>query len=347
MKHLVCLSFAVVIAFAQPQEARKFNEQGLDAYNKGSYVEAEQFHRKAVQLWEKLGKDFEPHLAISKLNLGQALSAQGRRDEAIAVLEESLAGFRKTLGPNDIRTVSAMNLLGGIYLMQGDYNRGNILFEEALPIERKFFPEDVQLARTLGGIACVRYRERRPEQAVELAEESLKISLKTTGEDSLDTALAYANVAEAQRLTNHGDRALPLYRKSRAIYEHNLGPDHPRVGTVMAQEGLLELDEGKVGTAEKTLTRAVSIIVKACPLCTYERWIAESNLGMVRVRQGKYEQADRLFTEVLDLQEKSNPQPTGDMAVTLKALAFVRGKEHKPEDAARLTQRASTLLSYR
>jgi tetratricopeptide (TPR) repeat protein len=347
MKYTVCLLFASVTAFAQPQDARNLNEQGLEAYQRGSYVEAEQLHRRAIPLWEAMGSEFEPHLAISKMNLAQALAAEGHRTEAAATLEESVAAFKHSLGPNDIRTLTAMNLLGGIYLMMGDYNRGGLLFQEALPIERKYFPDDAQTARSLGGLACIHYREKRPQEALPLAEEALRIAVKATGDDSLDAALAYANVAEAQRLNNHPARALPLYRKSRAIYERALGPAHPRVGTVLAQEGLMELGDGQVATAEKTLLRAVSIIEKACPLCTYERWIAESNLALVRVRQGKYQQADRLFSEVLDMQEKAAPQPTADIAVTLRALAFIRDKEHKPEEAARLNQRASTLLSYR
>jgi tetratricopeptide (TPR) repeat protein len=347
MKPVVSVVFAIVTAVAQPQDARKLNEDGLQAYQNGSYVEAERLQREAIVIWEKLGPEFEAHLATSRMNLAQALAAEGRRSEAASSLEESLAGFRHSMGNNDLRTLTAMNLLGGIYLMMGDYNRGGLLFEEALPIERKYYPEDAQTARSLGGIACIRYREKRPKEALPLAEESLRIALKAAGDDSLDAALAYANVAEAQRLNDHPERALPLYRKSRAIYERILGPEHPRVGTVMAQEGLMALGDGQVATADKTLTRAVSIIEKACPRCTYERWIAVSNLALVRVRQGKYEQADRLFSEVLDLQEKASPQPTADMAVTLKALAFIRGKEHRPEEAARLNQRASTLLSYR
>jgi tetratricopeptide (TPR) repeat protein len=346
MKYAAYLLFSLVTAFAQSDDPRILNEQGLKAYQEGSYVEAEKLHRQAIPLWEKMGKDFEAHLATSKMNLAQALAGEGRRNEAAVALQESVAGFKHSLGPNDLRTLTAMNLLGGIYLMMGDYNRGSLLFDEALPIERKYYPEDAQTARSLGGKACILYREKRPEEALPLTEEALRIAVKATGEDSLDAALAYANVAEAQRLNNHPARALPLYRKSRTIYERALGPNHPRVATVMAQEGLMALNDGQVATAEKTLVKAVAIIENACPLCTYERWIAVSNLALVRVRQGKYEMADRLFSEVLDMQEKSTPQPTADMATTLKALAFIRGKEHKTEEAARLSQRAAT-LAYR
>jgi tetratricopeptide (TPR) repeat protein len=347
MKYAAYVLFAFVTAFAQSDDPRVLNDQGLKAYAQQSYAEAERIHLQAIPLWEKMGPGFEPHLATSKMNLAQALAAQGRRNEAAVAFEESIAGFRHSLGPNDIRTLTAMNLLGGVYLMMGDYNHASLIFEQAIPIERKYYPQDAQLSRSLGGMACILYREKRYDEALPMTEESLRIAVKASGDDSLDAALAYANVAEAQRLNNHPDRALPLYRKSRAIYEHTLGPEHPRVATVMAQEGLMALTDGQVATADKTLTKAVEIIEKSCPLCTYERWIAESNLALVRIKQGKYEKADRLFSEVLEMQEKATPQPTRDIAVTLRALAFIRDKEHKKEEAVRLNQRAATLLSYR
>ena len=45
----------------------------------------------------------------------------------------------------------------------------------------------------------------------------------------MDTALAYTSVAEAHRFAGAPERALPLYRKARSLYEKALGPEHPRV----------------------------------------------------------------------------------------------------------------------
>src|SRR5262249_42756267 len=89
MRSAVCILFAFVTAQAQPDDARKLNSDGLAAYERGAHAEAEQLHRKAVELWEKMGPDYEAHLATSRMNLAQALSAQGRRVEAAATLEES------------------------------------------------------------------------------------------------------------------------------------------------------------------------------------------------------------------------------------------------------------------
>ena len=131
------------------------------------------------------------------------------------------------------------------------------LFLEALPIERELYPNDTQLARTLGGLASLAMREGQAEKAIPLAEEALAITVQSEGENSLDAALAYANIAEAHRVLGRNDRALPLFRKSRATYERILGTDHPRVSSVLTQEGLLLLQEGKLGMAEEALDRSL------------------------------------------------------------------------------------------
>ena len=70
------------------------------------------------------------------------------------------------------------------------------------------------------------------------------IAIKAAGEDSLDAALAYSNAGEAHRTSGHPERALPLFRKARALYERVLGPDHPRVASLLSQEGLIMMNDG-------------------------------------------------------------------------------------------------------
>ena len=48
-----------------------------------------------------------------------------------------------------------MNLLAGVCVMMEDYARAEALYSEALPVERQYFPHDVQLSRSLGGLASM------------------------------------------------------------------------------------------------------------------------------------------------------------------------------------------------
>ena len=341
----ISIVFAMAIASAQTETGNELNDRGLAATDKREFDLAKQLFTQAIQTWQARGPQYDAHVAIVKTNLAQVYSAEGRRAECAAILEDAMVLFRRTLGIQDIRALAALNLLGSVQMMLGNHARAAEIFAEALPIERKLYPQSAELGRTLGGMASLAMKEDRAADAMPLAEEALAVTLKTEGENTLDTAVAYANVAEGYRTANQPDRAEPLFRKSLSIYENLLGPDHPRVSSILTQQGLMMLAAGKLGMAEKTLQRAVDILDKSCPGCDFERVTAENDLALLRVRQGKLNEADRLLTDVLALQEKAKGLPPGNIAVTLQSLATVRRKERMFADAERLQRRAASLAS--
>jgi tetratricopeptide (TPR) repeat protein len=342
----VCGLSALSAAWAQ-QDAFKLNDLGLAAATRGDHGEAERLYGEAMTLWKGLGPEYRAHLATTQGNLAEVLCMEGKRREGAKVFEESLATHRQVLGSGNLRTLTIMNLLAGAYLMLGDDDRSAALLDEALRVERELYPNDLQLARTLVGLGLLRLRAKRPEEALPMAEEALNLVMKTGSENSLDGALAYANVGEAHRWLGHTDRALPLLRKARSIYESILGPAHPRVASVLSQEGLIYMEDGKYSLAEKNMVQSLNLLAKSCAECTFEHLVSESNLGLLRLRQGKFAEADRLLTHVVSTEERYLARPSSDMATALLALAQVRTKQRRLEDAARLHKRADLILEYR
>ena len=326
MKHFSVFLFALFTATAQPKAARDLNESGLAAYGRGDFAGAERLYLEAIPRWQALGDSFTAHLAITRMNLGDALAAQGRRGEALDQAKQSLALFRRSLGVRDGRTLDCMNMVGGLELTLNEYEHAGMVIEEALPIERELFPADERLATTLAELATLRLRTGSAVDALAPAEEALALAVKATGEDSLYTALASSVVAEVHRTANRPSRALPLYRRARAIYEKHLGPQHPRVAALLGQEGLLLAGEGKLASAAQIMERALGMLDRSCPGCAYERWTIECNFAQVRVRQGRYADAERLLEEALALSEQAQPQST-EAAELREALEDVRRKE--------------------
>jgi len=341
------LAVAVTTASAQLSKALDLNSRGNDASDKGEYEEAAQLYRDAIAIWSASGPTYDAHRAGSLLNLGIVISATGNRPDATKVMEEALALHRKTLGVRSQRTVSNMNLLASNYLMIGQTERADELLKEALPIARELFPKDIQTARALEGICNVLVRRGQADEAIAPAEEALAIAIGAAGGDSLDTALAYSNIAEAHRSSGHSERALPLFRKARWIYQKALGPDHPRVAALMSQEGLVMLEDHKLATAEQLMKDAIGALNRGCPKCSVEMAIAENNLAVLRVEQKRYREADELLTHVVKLRENFTPSPGRELASTLQLLAGVRQKQRLFDDAQRLTNRANMILGYR
>jgi tetratricopeptide (TPR) repeat protein len=278
---------------------------------------------------------------------GYDLAGQGKRTEAIAEYQQALAIHRSVLGAKHLRTLTTMNLLASARLMSGDLAGAEPLLTEIISTGRELYPRDMQLAEALGGLSCIVARRGNLPEAQVLADEALALSIAIEGEQSVDSAMMYANAAEIHRLAGRDSRALPLYRKARAIYEKQLDPANPRIASVLSQEGLILMDSGQLTLAGQAMTRAVEILRRSCPGCITETWTAESNLALLRMKQEKYAEADRLLSDVLMLQENWLPHPGRETAQTLRMLAAVREKQRRHGDAVRLTQRANQLLASR
>jgi tetratricopeptide (TPR) repeat protein len=345
---LIAMLTAITAAAQTPAEtAQSLNTQGNQVAESGNNREAERLYREAIEIWRSLGPAFEAHTAGTLLNLGVAMSGEGHRAAAVQVLEEALALHRRALGTKHLRTIANMNLVASTYLMTGDPQRAEVLYQEALPIERELYARDIQTARTLEGLSYSLVRRRQAREALPLAEEALAIAISSDGENGLDTALAYTSVAEVHRALGSGERALPLYRQARFLYEKGLGPDHPRVTSILSQEGLILMQEGKFALAEQSMTTAVKSLKKACPDCLWELAVAQNNLGLLLSQRKRYREADEALTAAVEMREKFAVSGGPELADSLQSLAFVRQKERLFDDAARLNERAQTIRTYR
>jgi tetratricopeptide (TPR) repeat protein len=337
----------VVAAAAQSKgPADVLNDQGLAASAHGDYAEAERLLGQSLKLWREMGPQFEGHAAIVMANLAEALCGEGKWDDGVRMLTGGLEMSRRALGAQHINTVGSMSMLASAELVVGDLEQAIGLFREALAIERERYPGSTQLAHTLLGISSYDVRINRLAEALPAAEEGLKILLAAGGENNADTAMAYANVAQIHLFSGKPARAIPLFHKAEAICVALGMAGNQRYASVLSQEGLALLQDGKVALADRSMTRALEIL-SHCSGCRYLTAIAQSNLGLVRLREGKYADADSLLSRSLALQESYTTEPGRDMAATLDRLAEVRRKEHRLSDAEELHHRAVALQSYR
>ncbi len=339
------LGGALLLAAQVRVPADDLNERGLAASWRGDYAEAEKLLGESLRMWQDMGPQFEAHAAIVMMNLAEAECGEGRWSEGETLLTKALQVSRRSLGAEELHTVTNMNLLASAKLVLGKLDEAAAIFTDALGIERQHYATDAQLAHTLLGLSSYHLRLNQLDEALAPAEEGLRLLLAEGGEKTLDSAMAYANVAQIHMFSHRPERALPLFRKAKAIYEGLHLAESPRYAAVLSQEGLAYLEDHKPTSAEHNLNRALEIL-SHCSGCQYLTALAESNLGYVRFTQGKYSEADSLLTRSLALQESYTTGPGSDMASTLDRLAEVRRKEHRDADADQLHHRAVT-MSYR
>jgi len=323
---LLLILFAA-LAFAHPQqedkEAKALNQRGLEAVNRHDYVESEKYYRQSAGIYRALGPQFEAHLSIILFNLAEAMCGQGKWREADGVFEESLALSRRALGPKHIRTAADLNALGNVSMMLGEMPRAEAQLAEALAIERENYPADLQLGSTLAALSALLRRAGKPDEALPFADEALSVTLKAEGKEGPESAMMYRNVAQIHWTAGRVDRALPLYRKARAILERLGATSDPRYAALLSQEGLALMDDGKLGLAESGMKRAIELLSRA-PTDELELAVAQNNLGLLRIRQKKYAEADELLTKALSTEQLYNSQDAAQISRTRDALTQVR-----------------------
>ena len=296
--------------------------------------------RGALEIWRPLGPAFDGLGATAMLNLGEVVFEQGRWKEAEQLFEQALPLNRRAFGPSHLRTVTNLNSLGNISLATGDSQKAEDCYAEALLVERQLYPNDIQLARTLTGLAAVRMQSGRLDEALPLADEALALVLRTDGENTPAAAVEYGNVAMVHRLAGRPARAIPLLRKARAIDARVDPADSLRMASLLSEEALALTDDEQFAPAESDLKSAMRLLAR-CRECDLQVAIAESAFGYLRLRQKDYPKADRFLTEALAIEERSGSLSAYQISGTLKMLSQARAKERRHGEAAELERRAA------
>ncbi|MDR3698866.1 MAG: tetratricopeptide repeat protein [Candidatus Sulfopaludibacter sp.] len=332
---LACLIFTGCKLEAQTNQALILNDRGVDAAAHSDYVQAERLYREAIRIWRGMGSRYDAHTATTLFNLGSVLCNEGDARQGVQVLEEASELHRRALGAKHIRTVRNLSLLGYAYVQAGDLDRADATLTEALADEKELYPNDLVLAETLLSLSLSQRLRGKLDDALQLGEESLSAALRTGGELTGDAALAYENVATVHRLAGRPQRALPLFRKARFIYEHTLGPDSPPLESLISQEGLALFEDGEVGLAGQELSQAVQALTLAGPASEYRLATAEDNLALLRLRQRKFADAERLLNHALSIEQRLPSRPVFETTTTLELLVQLRKARRGDASAVR------------
>ncbi|SPF46001.1 TPR repeat-containing protein [Candidatus Sulfopaludibacter sp. SbA4] len=343
MSYLAGVAFSAATLAAQSNVALKLNDQGLRAAGQADFAGAERLYGEALQKWRELGSAYDAHAAATLVNLGQALCNEEKWREGIDAFEEGLALHRRSLGPKHLRTVYNLSLLGHAYVQLADRDRAEADLGEALATGRELYPGDAVLGHTLMGLSFLRRLQGKLEESLQLGEEGLNAALKAGGEFSTQAGMAYENVGVIHRLAGRPERALPLFRKARFIYQQTVGPASPIFLSLLSQEGLALLEDGDLALAERDMLQAVKGLAKMSPAFDFRLATSESNLGLLRFRQRKFGDAERLLTHALSLEDHLPSPPVTDMAATMGVLAQLRRAQQRDAESAQLRRRAAEL----
>jgi tetratricopeptide (TPR) repeat protein len=162
---------------------------------KGDYATAETHLREALAVRERLLGRNHVDVAETLTELGRAVHARGRPDEAEPLLIRALAIDRAA--GNDYQA-RVLNTLGLVKMATGDDAAALAYFTEAIAYRRaRFGNNHPDLPTNLLNLARVYLRQKAPREAIPLLEESVAGRRRIFGDRHVSTANARLVLATA------------------------------------------------------------------------------------------------------------------------------------------------------
>ena len=174
--------------------------------------------------------------------LALALDAQGRYDEAAAVLDAAIAAFELQGAAGRAGLAEALNTLGQVRTSQQLYVQAEALYRQGLQVAADDPFETSVINANLGWNLD---RQGRYAEAEPLLRQAVIDIRAHEGRETRNTGFTIGNLAGDLQAQGRQAEALPLLRKSYESLARTIGPEHPAIGwTVNALAGAVAAVEG-------------------------------------------------------------------------------------------------------
>jgi tetratricopeptide (TPR) repeat protein/nucleoside phosphorylase len=134
--------------------------------------------------------------------------------------------------------------------------------------------------------------------------------------------------------------AEPLYQRALAIWEQQVGAEHPNTATTFNNLAELYRAQGRYSEAEPLYRRALAIKEQLLGADHLDMAVNLNNLALLYQEQGRFSEAEPLFERALAVREQRLGAEHLDTAVSLHNLAALYRAQNKYSEAEPLCQRA-------
>ncbi|MBD2461950.1 tetratricopeptide repeat protein [Oscillatoria sp. FACHB-1407] len=132
----------------------------------------------------------------------------------------------------------------------------------------------------------------------------------------------------------------PLYVRSLAIYEQQLGREHPHVASSLNNLAALYRSQGRYSEAEPLYVRSLSIREQQLDREHPDVATSLNNLANLYKSQGRYSEAEPLFVRSLSIREQQLDREHPDVATSLNNLAGLYESQGRYSEAEPLFVRS-------
>jgi tetratricopeptide (TPR) repeat protein len=309
-------------------------------------------------LWEQAAafEDVRPHFAPARAVLQQQEAAardpqtaaryrQQASDLNVAMFRLSApplfeATFAKACQQHD--QAKALAAAGNAQLASQQFGEALAGYRSAIEQARKAFAKDSpQLAGYLYRLANLLYELGNYREGIAAAEEAVRIAVRQASPRKLATYLN--QLAYLYYLQGRYAEAEPLYERSLAIYEQQLGADHSHVATSLNHLAELYRAQGRYAEAEPLYERSLAIREQQLGADHPDVATSLNNLAELYKSQGCYAEAEPLYVRSLTIREQQLGADHPDVAASLNNLAGLYKSQGRYGEAEPLYMRSLSI----
>jgi serine/threonine protein kinase/tetratricopeptide (TPR) repeat protein len=247
--------FAAIDGGQTPKEA-SVDAQTL--FEKGKYTEAETRARKALDEATKT-KDTQGVFA-SSAELGHIYLHEFKYAEAQQYFTYIFEAKQKKLPVSDKDFSRALNGLGMIATLQGDYTRAKAYLDSAQDLRKNFKGRDrVFLARTIAAKGNLARAQKKYPEAIALLTQAKDMSIAAVGMDNSETYDILNDLGQAYQFARKNGAAEECYKTALDGRKRILTPDSPGIAESLMCLAALRRDQNKIGEAIQLFEQAQTI----------------------------------------------------------------------------------------
>jgi eukaryotic-like serine/threonine-protein kinase len=277
------------------------------------------------------------------LELGRAQYLLGDLAQAEAPLQQALRLAQGGNAAANRDTARALWALGLLRSQQDRFTEAKELYNRGLVILENTPGPATDVSQMLDDLATVYERQQQWALAKQTYERALTIDRGILGNDHPRVAYHLNNLAIVAQ--NMGDlkRAESLYRDAIASEERAFGSQHPETAVARGNYGLFLEREGRITEAEPLLRNALDVALKVYGTENFNVGWARVSLAIALHDEGSLQEAESEFRQALAVYDKTLPSNHQYRAAALMYLARLLVDRGKAAEALTLSEQSLTI----
>jgi tetratricopeptide (TPR) repeat protein len=280
---------------------QKKSVASIDLFDQGRYLDALPPAQDAARLAETAFGTEDIRTAYALDHLGKVYRRLGELEKARELFERAVKISSAVLDPDAPKRAHFLDNLAELLMTQGKYDEAEDAYQNSLHLMQRSFGElSSPVATAYARLAALYTRWGVYEEAEPLFRRLQDINYRVgSSDDAMDAAVA---AGRCKIYLEDGRLDLAREQCSRALtLRERLPKNHLDLAQTLSTLGLLQLREGQVDEAQKSIQQAVDIYrlsPAADPQGLAEGWF---NMAEVYAAQGRDSEAEQLFTKILPM----------------------------------------------